>query len=54
MQITDQNNNKDGRLDLILENATVPKADQIRHPLPQNQKFGKNEHGYDILPNEGK
>lgn len=54
MQTTDQNNNKDGRLDLILENATVPKPDQIRQPLPQNQKFGKNAQGYDILPNEGK
>ena len=54
MQTSDVNNQKDGRVELVKQNAELQKDGKVLRPLPKNQRLGKNDQGYDILPNEGK
>ena len=53
MKTSDMGNNKHGRLDL-LKDLKPCEAKDCKPKLPKNKKMGKNESGYDILPNEGK
>lgn len=49
MKPMDTSENKDGRIDLILDQN--PKEGKTNKPkLPEMKELGKNEDGYDILP----